>query len=141
MDNKILLLIFGCIAIILISIAALLIAIKLYRYKYYEEYNEKIKGRMKDMKHPTYIERIENNKKTFKHRLEHHKLDEYMNSRFVIEQLKSLFEDRLDFIEDEEDVFEKDAFAVYYAIEFISKFAYNEMALERKNEDYFNESK
>lgn len=130
--NKILLIITACISIILISVGALLLAIKVYKYKYYEEYNEKIKGRLKDMKHPTYKERIEHKRETFYHRLNHHLLDEYMNSDFVIKQLESLFEDRLDFIDDENDVFEQDAVAVYYAIEFISRFANNEAKIEKE---------
>ena len=50
------------------------------------------------------------------HRLKNGKLDHYLNKEFLIKHLESLLEDRLDFVSEEDDVFEQDAVAVLYCI-------------------------
>ena len=71
------------------------------------------------------------NKKRFEHKLNcfEHRLKKigYPSLSDVIERLKDLFNNQLDFVYDEGDVFEQDCFALRYAIVILETLTENQL--------------
>ena len=59
---------------------------------------------------------MEHKKKVLLDRLKKGKLDQYLNKDFLIKHLETLLEDRLDFVSEEDDIFEQDSIAILYCI-------------------------